>query len=110
MRIYRSLIGYAFAALACFGYTGFATAADAHFTAAQTLRFAVADVGYHGAESAKFKAEQAYMVAMDSVARTSTGGLTAESNGYRLSELVNASVGDSEVAKGKVGVGAGSVA
>lgn len=105
MRIYRSLIGACIAAIGlCF--SGWALAHDVRPDIITALSY----ISDHGAESAKFRAEQAYMLSMDSV-RTSMGGsLTAESNGYRLSELVTASVNDSEVAKGKIGVGAGSVA
>lgn len=103
-RLYHGLIGMCLGVLAL--CAGPAFAEDLR----PDLITALAYVTDHGAEGAKFRAEQVYMVSVDSVARTCSGSLTAESNGYRLSELVNVAVNDSEVAKGKIGVGAGAVA
>lgn len=102
---FRNLIGVCIAAFGlCFTGFGFADERP------DIISYVLASCGDHGAEAAKFKAEQTYMVSLDSV-RTSLGSsLTAESNGYRLSELVVAAVNDSEVAKGKLGVSAGAVA
>lgn len=106
MRQFRSIIGVCIAAIGlCFSGWGFASDERPDIIA-----YVLASCGEHGAESAKFQVEQTYMVSLDSV-RTSLGSsLTAESNGYRLTELVAAAVNDSEVAKGKIGVGAGAVA
>lgn len=91
MRMYRTLIGYAFAALAFLGYSGFGYAADPYHVAS-TLRHAVADAGHYGAESAKFKAEQAYAVSMDSVKAVALGGLIGDGNGY-LQARADATIG-----------------
>lgn len=105
--LYHGLIGLCLGALAL--VAGPAMAYESH-QVHSAVRFALASVGHFGAESAKFHVEQTFMVSADAVELTTTGLLARESNGYRLAELVNVAVGDSEVAKGKIGVGAGSVA
>lgn len=66
----------------------------------------------HGAYEAKFKAEQAHATQCDEFDDLCTSGkLARESNGFRLSEmLTKVAATFSEVAKGKIGVGAGAVA
>ena len=91
MRMYRTMIGYAFAALAFLGYSGFGYASEpSHVVTA--LRYAVADVGHYGSESAKFKAEQAHAVSMDSVKAVALGGLIGDGKGY-LQARADATVG-----------------
>lgn len=91
MRKFRSFIGYAFAALACLGYTGFGFAAESH-QVVDALRFAVADVGHYGAESAKCSVEMAHAVAMDSVMAVERTGLLSDGHGF-LQARADATVG-----------------
>lgn len=105
MRSFSHRIGVlmmGFISALCFGSMAYAS--DVRPNLLTALRFTVDDLGFHGAESAKFQAEQTYMTSTDAVLCTVTGKLTRESNGYRLSELVNTA--SSEVAKGMTGVGA----
>ena len=91
MRTYHTLIGYTFAALAFLGYSGFGyTSALSHVVTA--LRYAVADVGHYGSESAKFKAEMAHAVAMDSVLDAERTGLLTDGHGF-LQARADATVG-----------------
>lgn len=91
MRIYRSLMGYAFAALAFIGYSGFGWAAEP-YQVVDALRYAVADVGSYGAVSAKCKAELAHAVSMDSVAAADRTGLLSDGHGF-LQARADATVG-----------------
>ena len=91
MRIYRSLIGYAFAAIACLGYSGWGFAAES-YQVVNTLRYAVADVGSYGALSAKCTAELAHAVSMDSVAAADRTGLLSDGHGF-LQARADATVG-----------------
>lgn len=103
MQRFRSWLSYGmFAVLACFGFSGVALASDYQPSASHLLRAAIADLGYHGAESAKFTAEQAYMASLDERMCSSTAGLISESNGFRLADLMK-----SGVAGGKSCVGFG---
>ncbi|MNF24250.1 hypothetical protein D3C85_379810 [compost metagenome] len=91
MRIYRSLIGYAFTALAFIGYSGFGWAAEP-YQVVDALRYAIADVGHYGAESAKCTAELAHAVSMDSVAEADRTGLLTDGHGF-LQARADATVG-----------------
>lgn len=91
MRLYRSLIGYAFAAIACLGYSGFGYAAEA-YQVVDALRFTIADIGSYGAESAKCKAELAHAVSMDSVRDAERTGLLSDGHGF-LQARADATVG-----------------
>lgn len=81
-QIYRSFIGVCIAAISlCFSGFGYTYERP---DAVSALSYFVGDIG---AESAKFKAEQAYM-ASDGHSRTvSSNGLTRESNGFRLTSM-----------------------
>lgn len=91
MRIFRSMLGYAFAAIACLGFTGFGYAAES-YQVVDALRYAVADVGSYGAESAKCSAEMAHAVSMDSVADADRTGLLSDGHGF-LQTSADATVG-----------------
>ncbi len=108
MRSIRAFLSYCCISLmACLGFAGSALASENQLT--YLLHGAVANVGFHGAESAKFRAEQTYMVGLNAERLCIGSHFITESNGYRLAELVN-TLSDSEVAKGKTGVSAGNVA
>jgi hypothetical protein len=81
MRMYRTFIRYAFAAIACLGYSGWGYAAEP-VEVVTALRYAIADVGHYGGASAKCKAEQAYMVSMDAVLHADRTGLLSDSHGF----------------------------
>ncbi len=99
MRNFRSILGYcAFALAYCVGFGSSAIAATL-----TTVADRISYIDTYGADVAKFKAEQIYMVGLEDTRTVSTGGLTVESNGYRMTAMVT-----SEVAKGMTGVGAGN--
>lgn len=110
MRYFRSFLSWACLALAaCFGVSSVALADSPSYTAHRFAQ-AVALTGHYGAESAKFHAEQVYMSGFGESCTRANTGLIAESNGFRMANILTASVASSEVAKGKTGVGAGSIA
>ena len=76
--IRRSLLYFASAIAIAFSGRGFASESP-------LLRYTmhvVAEQGSYGAEAAKFKAEQAYAVSLDSVQAVLAGGLVSDGNGY----------------------------
>lgn len=78
MSIRRSLLYFCSAIALCFSGMGFASESP-------SFRYAmhvVADQGSYGAEAAKFKAEQAYAVSLDSVQAVLADGLVSDGNGY----------------------------
>lgn len=89
MRLFRSFLSYAFAALACIGYSGLSFAYDAPSYGYSAF---IEPVGRHGADAAKFEAEQAHAVAMDSVLAVYTGSLVSDGNGF-LQARADATVG-----------------
>lgn len=89
MRLYRTFLSYAFAAIACLGYSGLSFAYDAPSYGYTAF---IEPVGRHGGDVAKFKAEQAHAVAMDSVLAVYTGNLVSDGNGY-LQARADATVG-----------------
>lgn len=95
--IYRSFIGYAFAALACLGYSGLGYATESH-QVVNTMRYVVADLGSYGEAHARSVIEMTYMVSLDSVSSGVGEGLVKMSNGFVQKPLT---VG--EVAEGTSG-------
>lgn len=89
----RSLMYFASALALCFSSMGFATESP-------SLRYAysvVADQGCYGVATAKFKAEQAYAVSLDSVQAVLAGGLVSDGNGYlqaRADQTIGQGVGN----------------
>lgn len=90
MRIFRTFVGYAFAALACLGYSGLSFATG--YGERPHIVTALSYVSDHGAESAKFKAEMAHAVAMDSVLAVERTGLLSDGHGF-LQARADATVG-----------------
>jgi hypothetical protein len=89
MRIFRTFVGYAFAALACLGYSGLSFGYD---LPSYTYHAFIEPVGRHGAEAAKFKAEMTHAVAMDSVLAAERTGLLTDGHGF-LQARADATVG-----------------
>lgn len=89
MRIFRYILGYAFAALACLGFGSLAIASD---DLPRHVAHAVATAGSYGEASAKAHVELTYMVSLDSVSAVSTGNLVADGNGF-LQARADATVG-----------------
>lgn len=111
MRMFRSVLSFCCYALAmCVGMVGMASASERLIS--YHLQQAVATVGEHGSQEAKFKAELAYTKEWsDERPDTVTGVLARESNGFRLiSMIANLAPTVSGVAKGKTGIGAGALA
>lgn len=79
MRLSRRLIGYFVVALS---FLGFGSVAYADSPSYHYARHVVTDQGSFGLASARFKAEQAYAVSMDSVKAVLAGGLVSDGNGY----------------------------
>lgn len=102
MRIFRTIIGYAFAALACFGfgYSGLALASDHRVETA--ANFVLASAGDFGAKAAKFEAVQAYMLSEGDGRTSSSASLARQSNGFVQTVLVTESGAES-----RTGIGAG---
>lgn len=89
MRLYRTFLSYAFAAIACLGYSGLSFAYDVPSYGYMAF---IEPVGRHGGDAAKFKAELSYAVSLDSVKAVSKGGLVSDGNGY-LQARADATVG-----------------
>jgi len=77
--IRRSILYFCSALALAFSGMGFASE---HQVPSHYIRTMVAEVGSYGAEAAKFKAEQAYAVSLDSVEAVLAGGLVSDGNGY----------------------------
>ena len=78
LSIRRSILYFCSALALAFSGMGFASESPSLSYAMHV----VADQGSYGAEAAKFKAEQAYAVSLDSVQAVLAGGLVSDSNGY----------------------------
>lgn len=98
---YRFMSIAALAIASCLGFAGFASAAD-RYDVVSALRFSVADSGAYGSDCAKLKAELSHMASIQAERTGNLSGLTRESNGFRLTEIVSMKSG---VAGGKTGVG-----
>lgn len=99
----RFLTYCALALASCLGISSLALASDQVAHIVLKTRLMVADVGSYGAESAKLKAELASMVGFGNSRTSISANLIAESNGFRIADLMQ-----SGVASGKTGVVAGA--
>lgn len=110
LKICRSALGYACLALAAaLSLVGYASAAES--LTSYHLRALALDTGRFGAETAKLKAELAYAHGDEYDDLCTSGSLTRESNGFRLTSMIaDLASTISGVAKGKIGVGAGATA
>lgn len=87
--------------MSCLGFGSVALAGDLTFQSA--ARYAAAQVGSYGYESAKVKAELAHSASYLEDRMCSGTALTTESNGFRMTSLIKPSMPVSEVAKGTSG-------
>lgn len=110
MRMFRSVLSVCCYALAmCVGMVGMASASER--LVSYHLRQAVAVVGEHGSQDAKFKAELVHAYGDERPDICNSGSLTRESNGFRLTSMIaDMAATVSGVAKGKIGSNAAALA
>lgn len=90
-RLFHMVIGVA---AFCFG--SFAYAATDPVEYGHVLSFVLADVGAIGTDTAKFHAEQAYMITSERMCNSNSGALITDSHGFMQ-------VSADEVVKGRTG-------